>query len=54
VPLALTLVGADRMTLGGYVPTLLRHGLHAVVLIAAQGEGAMSWWQPYLRPCESG
>lgn len=35
----------------GYAPTLLRNGAHAGVLIAAQGGGEMSWWQPYRVPC---
>jgi hypothetical protein len=49
VPLALA--GAEGTMHAGYSPTLLRNGPHAVVLIAAQGGGEDSWWQPYLGPC---
>jgi hypothetical protein len=35
----------------GYMPAVLRHGLHAGVLLAVDGGGAEGWYQPYLRPC---
>jgi hypothetical protein len=49
VPLAL---GAAEGTFhDGYFPVVLRHGLHAAVLLAPQGGGDPAWFQPYLRPC---
>lgn len=38
----------------GYAPVLLRHGLHAAVLLAPQGGAEPAYFQPYLRPCPAG
>ncbi|MCY1054649.1 hypothetical protein [Nannocystis sp. SCPEA4] len=35
----------------GYTPVVLRHGLHAGVLLAPDGGGDEAWFQPYLAPC---
>ncbi len=35
----------------GYSPLVLRHGLHAAVLLAPEGGGEEAWFQPYLAPC---
>jgi hypothetical protein len=48
---ALPLAGADGTFHDGYRPTVLRHGLHAAVLLAPDGGGDDAYFQPYLAPC---
>jgi hypothetical protein len=50
-PAPLPLAGASGTMQGGYHPTLLRHGLHAAVLLAPEGGPEDAWLQPYLAPC---
>lgn len=49
VPLALA--NAQGRFHQGYAPIVLRHGLHAAVLLAPEGSGDPAWFQPYLAPC---
>lgn len=47
----LALEDADGEFHDGYTPLVLRHGLHAAVLLAPDGGGEEAWLQPYLAPC---
>lgn len=47
----LALAHAEGTFHDGYMPTILRHGLHAAVLLAPEGGGDPAWFQPFLRPC---
>lgn len=50
-PAPLALAAAEGMMDTGYHPVVLRNGLHAAILLAAQGGGEPAWFQPYLAPC---
>lgn len=47
----LVLANAEGAMHRGYEPIVLRHGLHAAVLLAPEGGSEEAWVQPYLAPC---